>query len=102
MPPTSTDATEGTRRRLSGVTGAGIVTAVLVTLVAGGIVLRGGSGSHRPTLRSAAIAASVDADRLARDRASRSEWRDEPVPPKKVTVTHDGSTTEVVATAATV
>src|SRR6266850_6595702 len=101
MPPTSPDAPDGARRRLIGLSGAA-VAAVLVAAVSGAAVVRIASGGHRPTLRSAALAASVDADRLERGRASRSAFRDEPVPPKQVSVTHDGSTTAVSTAAATV
>jgi hypothetical protein len=102
MPPTSPDTPHGTRRRLIGLAGAAVVAAVLVAGVGGAAVVRIASGGHGPTLRSAALAASVDADRLERDRASRSAFRDEAVPPKPVSVTHDGSTTAVSTAAATV
>lgn len=68
----------------------------------GAAVVRGVSG-ERPTLRSAALAASIDADHLARDRASRSAFRDpEPTPQTTVTVTHDGQSAVVMTSAATV
>jgi len=69
MPPTSTNAR------------AVIVTAVLAATIGGAALARNGGGGHGPTLRSAAMAASLDADRLARDRASRSAFRDEPALP---------------------
>jgi resuscitation-promoting factor RpfB len=78
------------------------VTALLLGVVGGGALARSGSSPQRPTLRSAAMAASVDADRLARDRASRSAFRVEPAPPETVTVTHDGVTSETTTAAATV
>src|SRR5437764_14486191 len=102
MPPTSPDAPHATRRRLIGLFGATLAAAVLVAAAGGVAVVRIASGGHGPTLRSAALAASVDADRLGRDRASRSAFRDEVVPPKPVSVTHDGSTTAVSTPAATV
>ena len=58
-----------------------LVTAALVATAGGAAVIRNGSAGHGPTLRSAAMAASVDADRLVRDRASRSAFRDLPLPP---------------------
>ena len=69
MPPTSTNAR------------VAIVTAVLVAMIGGAALARSSSGGHGPTLRSAAMAASLDADRLGRDRASRSAFRDEPAAP---------------------
>jgi hypothetical protein len=80
MPPTSTDAWKRHRRRVAGLSGAAVVAVVVVAAAGGSAVARNVSGGHRPTLRSAALAASVDADRLARDRASRSDFRDLPVP----------------------
>jgi hypothetical protein len=102
MPPTSPDAAPTRPRRLAGRPRVAVLALALPVALVGGLALRGGSRPHQPTLRSAAIAASVDADRLERDRASRSAWRDDPVPPKKVRVTADGSTREVFASAATV
>ncbi|HYT39044.1 MAG TPA: hypothetical protein VEN99_06015, partial [Acidimicrobiia bacterium] len=92
MPPTSTDTGQGGRRGI-GRLGAGLLAAALVVPVTGMAAGLGGR-SHRggQTLRSAALAVTVDADRLARDRASRSASRNEiPVPPQPVTVVHDGT-----------
>ena len=70
-----------------------------------GLVMAGGGPSHpgAQTLRSAAMAVTVDADHLAPDRASRSAVRDEEPPASKVvTVVHDGTRRAVVAPTATV
>src|SRR5207237_992815 len=74
-----------------------VVLTVAVALRLGvAAVRRGGSKSAGPPLRSAAMTATVDADRLARDRASRSSVRaEEPAAPTAVTVTHDGSRRDV-------
>jgi hypothetical protein len=74
-----------------------------VATAAVGVAAVRGLSSDRPTLRSAALAASIDADHLARDRASRSAVREpDPPPQTKVTVTHDGVSREVMTSAATV
>ena len=103
MPPTSTDTRRGLLRRLSGRFGVAAVAVALAVPVAGAAVLRG-SKSSGSTLRSAAIAATADAGRLGRDRASRSAFRDEPAPIQNrvVTVVHDGQRQEVSTAATTV
>ena len=103
MPPTSTDTGSG-RRRPTGRVAAGVLAAAVAVPVAG-LAMAGGGPSHpgAQTLRSAAMAATFDADHLAPDRASRSAFRDEEPPaPKSVTVVHDGTRQAVVAPAATV
>src|SRR2546423_3890497 len=103
MPPTCDDAGRAGRRRFIRLPGAALLAVALAVILAGAAVTRGGSPSGHPTLRSAAMAATVDADRLGRDRASRSSFRaEEPVPPTAVTVTHDGSRRDVLASAPTV
>jgi len=103
MPPTSPDVGRARRRRIGGVPGPALIAVVVAAMAVGAAVVRGGSSPHRPTLRSAAMAASLDADHLARDRASRSFAREpELAPAKTVKVTHDGSTTEVASSAASV
>ncbi|HEV7535429.1 MAG TPA: hypothetical protein VGP90_07315, partial [Acidimicrobiia bacterium] len=72
MPPTSTD----TRKRRQ----AAALAALLALPVGGAALARSHASASGPTLRSAALSASVDADRRARDRASRSGFRDEPAP----------------------
>jgi hypothetical protein len=102
MLPTSTDtrrtrraARHARRRRL----GAALLAAAEIVPVAVVAGTRGGpSGEH-----SVSLAAAVDGDHLARDRASRSAFReDEPVPPKAVTVTHDGRSQAAFLAAGTV
>jgi hypothetical protein len=103
MPPTSPDAAPSRRRRRFAGRSVPAVVAVTVATAAVGVAAVRGLSSDRPTLRSAALAASIDADHLARDRASRSEFREPAAPPQaKVTVTHDGSSREVMTSAATV
>jgi rare lipoprotein A len=104
MPPTCPDVSDARRRdgRLAHRRWALLLAAVLAVPVAGLAVARGvpGGSSHR---LAAAPAAAIEPDHLVRDRASRSSWREEePVPPKAVTVTHDGSSSDVFSTAATV
>jgi hypothetical protein len=102
MPPTSPDTAAHRRRSFSG-RSAPAVIAVTVAAAAIGAAVVHGISSDRPTLRSAALAASIDADHLARDRASRSAFREpEPAPQTRVTVTHDGSSQDVMTSAATV
>jgi resuscitation-promoting factor RpfB len=105
MPSTSPDtAPRRRRRRFSGRSAPAVVAVTVATAAMGAAIVRGVS-SERPTLRSAALAASIDADHLARDRASRSEFREPepaPAPQAKVTVTHDGSSRDVMTSAATV
>src|SRR5581483_7839952 len=103
MPSTSPDTAPRRRRwSLSGRAAPAVVAATVAAGAMGAAVVRGVS-AERPTLRSAALAASVDADHQARDRASRSAFRDpEPAPQTKVTVSHDGQSSEVMTAAATV
>jgi len=102
MPPTSPDTAPRRRRRLPGRSAPALV-AVTVAVAAIGAAVVHGVSPDRPTLRSAALAASIDADHLARDRASRSDFRDVDAPPRaKVVVTHDGSSQDVMTSAATV
>jgi len=102
MPSTSPDAAPRRRWSLSGRAAPAVVAATVAAAAMGAAVVRGVS-AERPTLRSAALAASIDADHLARDRASRSAFRDpQPAPQAKVTVTHDGQSSEVMTSAATV
>src|SRR5579884_2063581 len=103
MPSTSPDTAP--RRRRRGLSGRSVPAVVAVTVAAAamGVAVIGRVGSGGPTLRSSALAASIDADHLARDRASRSAFRDpEPPPQAEVTVTHDGATQDVMTSAATV
>jgi hypothetical protein len=103
MPLTCPDVARARRRRVAGLPAPAVIGVVVAALAVGVAAVRSSSHPDRPTLRSAALAASVDADHLARDRASRSAFREvEPVPPKKVRVTHDGRTSEVFASATTV
>jgi hypothetical protein len=104
MAPTSTDTHRRLRERLRGQLGVVLLAAAVAAPVAGAAALWSAHDRGNPTLRSAALAASVDADRLARDRASRSASREEApaAPAKPVTVIHDGTRQEVVARAATV
>jgi hypothetical protein len=105
MAPTSTDTPRRDRRRFSGRSAAAFLVVALAVPTAGVAALRGASRSGGPTLRPAAMAASVDGDRLYRDRASRSAVRDEQpaaTPAKPVTVVHDGTRREVATAARTV
>ncbi|MDQ1490258.1 MAG: hypothetical protein QOJ23_2772 [Actinomycetota bacterium] len=104
MPPTSTDTRRRVRRRFSGRSAATFLVVALAVPLAGVAALRGASHSGGPTLRSAAMAAGVDGDRLYRDRASRSAVRDEQpaTPAKAVTLVHDGTRREVATAAPTV
>ncbi len=103
MPSTSPDAAPRRgRRRFTGRSVPAVVAVTVAAAAIGAVVVRG-APPERPTLRSAALAASIDADHVARDRASRSAFRaPDPAPQTKVTVTHDGSSRDVVTSAATV
>src|SRR5438105_4155495 len=103
MPSTSPDGPRLRRRGVAGLAGPAVVAVVVAAAAMGAAVVRGGPASDRSTLRSAAMAASVGADHLARERASRSAIREpDPAPGPKVRVTHDGTSGEVLTSAATV
>ena len=84
MAPTSTDADRRRRSGLFGPIGVPILAAAVGIPVVGLVVRSGGSPDERPV----ALTSSVEADRLAPERVSRSGERTElPVPPRPVTTT---------------